>query len=674
MRILRLLASSLQAKLGAFFIGSILVTSLIHVWNGMTVTTRELTGSSEYRMLVATRNEAAKLQSLLTGLQNDMAFLRDLPPTMFALKPPVTPGKSSEDEADLWATRLAITVQGLMKSKPQYSGFILVRAKGERAVDVRRSDGDIELLQEDNADETRMTLVKQALASSETITPYYLPKHTVGPDTLPLFGYAAPIRLGDETIGALLFDLSLAAEFSGLDSLSHVGGNFILSRYDSSIAFPVNRKDSLSGLPKFATPQGGLDSLATDLGKVWARVSIPYLKDSLSGPAWTLYHGEDLDVVLAGVRDYKKRSLLVFVLTLLVISVICFFMVRSTVIQPLKKAVAVAQAIEKGDLSESIHSKSNDEIGVLLNSVEKMRLELSQIVRSIRSGVLELTTASQRLGVSAEELDDGFQTVSSRAESVLTVSTRVGKEIEEVSRSGHTVGDQVTQVSDAVKQLSSSFDEVSRHCVTSYDMATDVRTQSESTRDLMQKLKQSAEEVQGVLGTLDKLVGTTKLLALNASIEAASAGDAGRGFAVVAGEVRNLAEKSRNSQTMIGDQIRTITDHIRTAVQGIDVSYRLISELNGLSQNISASVTEQTTIANQVAENLHEADQNTQSIIGRIHEANQGIHSILESVKQVTVSLKSTTETIANNRAQAKTVTTVSEQLDKWVARFKVSA
>jgi hypothetical protein len=141
-------ATSVQAKIGGFFLAAVLATSLVHVANGLLVTTKEIRSASRLQVEARVNKNLTGLENFLRSIRSDLVYLRDIPPTMFALKAKLDnkPVSGAEDPS----TQSALTVLGMMKSRKFFDGFLLVDGSGTPLVDVRGTEGDFELAGEDD--------------------------------------------------------------------------------------------------------------------------------------------------------------------------------------------------------------------------------------------------------------------------------------------------------------------------------------------------------------------------------------------------------------------------------------------------------------------------------------------------------------------------------------------
>jgi methyl-accepting chemotaxis protein len=364
------------------------------------------------------------------------------------------------------------------------------------------------------------------------------------------------------------------------------------------------------------------------------------------------------------VRSYRNRSLLIFLITLVAVSLAGFTLVRRSIITPLNRAVAMARAIEKGNLSVKINSDSQDEIGQLLNSIEGMRHGLSGMVGSISASVLELGGATRQLG-------GDIQNVRERAQYVCETSKDAGKDLSDIERKSETVGVQVAQANKAVQEMSVTLANVSETCASNSAVTQKAKIDADAALEIMATLGTAAGEIKKVLSLLGEIVKKTQFLAFNATIESARAGEAGNGFAVVADEIRKLASESESSQGIIKKAVDHIVAKTTEAGRNIEAISKTITEVNDRSQSVSTLVLQQNTIVGGVSKNLEVVSQDTNDMVGMIRSANSGLEVIGRKSQEVFNSLESTTAAISASQGNKQSLEGIAGNLDQLIGKFK---
>ncbi|MDQ7989531.1 MAG: methyl-accepting chemotaxis protein [Candidatus Dactylopiibacterium sp.] len=257
--------------------------------------------------------------------------------------------------------------------------------------------------------------------------------------------------------------------------------------------------------------------------------------------------------------------------------------------------VRVAQRIAHGELHLRVEARARDEVGRLLGTMDDMRAALHRTVSQMRDQAQSVSHASSELAEAARQTELSSSTQSEAA-------SAIAANIEELTVSiAH-----VSQGTDEASQLASATDTQARVSTERLDEAVREMVQvAQTVREASQRievLETEAGRISGIVTVIKEIAAQTNLLALNAAIEAARAGEQGRGFAVVADEVRKLAERTTASTAEITEMISTIQRSTREAVEGIESGVESVGSGERLISDAGQAVGEIRTLAHQVAD------------------------------------------------------------------------
>ena len=257
-------------------------------------------------------------------------------------------------------------------------------------------------------------------------------------------------------------------------------------------------------------------------------------------------------------------SALVFALSVFLVLVL----VRS-ITRPLERAVAVAQAITAGDLTQQISDQRKDEFGMLTRALSDMVGKLRGLVSEVRSGVEAVSTAST-------EIANGNHDLSVRTEQTASNLQQTASSMEELTGTVNQSADtarQANQLATTAAQTASRGGDVVGQVVSS-----------------MQHITEASRKIADIIGTIDGIAFQTNILALNAAVEAARAGEQGRGFAVVASEVRSLAQRSAEAakeiKALIGESVETVEAGSRQVEQAGQTMGEIVSSVKRVTDLI----------------------------------------------------------------------------------------
>ena len=254
--------------------------------------------------------------------------------------------------------------------------------------------------------------------------------------------------------------------------------------------------------------------------------------------------------------------------------IICFFIIVGLVLTlgvlltrsitiPLKHGVGLAEELARGNLKADITVDRKDEVGQLLTAMKTMKESWSNALSEIRSTVDGLTRAEARLNDNAKRLSEGSVDQAEKTAQVATSSEEMARTVTTVAK--NTGG--IATSADKTVAIATEGEKVVGQAVSEVkEIAETVNDAAHSVRSLGDKSGQIGE----IVSVINDIADQTNLLALNAAIEAARAGEQGRGFAVVADEVRKLAERTAGATSEIGTMIRDIQDEVHRAVERIE--------------------------------------------------------------------------------------------------------
>ena len=374
---------------------------------------------------------------------------------------------------------------------------------------------------------------------------------------------------------------------------------------------------------------------------------------------WIVASGSYTDEIFSLAK--RARDIMIgatFVLTIVLLSVLTFYLNR-IVIAPLRDLVASSRRIADGDLTLQIDTRRNDEVGKVMTAMNQMVGKLSAIITEVRGAADTISTASEHLSTTSTEVSHATERQAQSTASSAAALEQVTVSINEVS----ALALATEESSKRTAVLTSDSVTAIRHAVLEIDsMAQSIGAASTQVGGLVKR----SEEVGGIAGVIREIADQTNLLALNAAIEAARAGEQGRGFAVVADEVRKLAERTTRATHEIAAVIGLIQQETQQTVVGMQAAapkirdgLQKVSDVSGMLDGIASEAAESQNRAVEVASATRE-----QAIAA---------NDIACNVEQVAQMTEETNATMHHNAESASQLQDMAQKLRQQVAYFRVS-
>ena len=377
-----------------------------------------------------------------------------------------------------------------------------------------------------------------------------------------------------------------------------------------------------------------------------------------------------------GLNAMAFGSALMWVFAFLSVAVggaVGYFYVSRNLLDRLTRIARAMKDLAQGNLGQEIEDNDKDEIGEMAkavavfrqNAIERQRLEeeseAERLAREARAKRIEELVA-QFDDVSRRALDavgNAAEEMESAATALDHSSRSAGETTARVNASGGRAAENVDTVAAAAEEMTGSIAEIAQQISRSTEIAQDAANRVQQTNSDVAQLDEAASRIGDIVNLIEGIAEQTNLLALNATIEAARAGEAGKGFAVVASEVKTLAEQTANATKSISDQISGIQGATGKTVGAIENIGEVISEMNNISAAIAAAMEEQRAAASEITR--------------AAHEAASGTREVAESIGQVDAAAAETGQCAAQVNSASHALNTESSGLRKAVGEFLAS-
>ncbi len=374
---------------------------------------------------------------------------------------------------------------------------------------------------------------------------------------------------------------------------------------------------------------------------------------------WVVGSGIYVDDVDA---EFRRQILRVGVIAVAILGVLLFMamLIGRSILRQLGGEPAYASGITteiaEGDLTKQVDS--NGDAGSLLTALKGMQERLAAIFRDIHAAAANLSKTSEEVALAAKESSQASQSqaeaTSSMAASIEQMTVSIN-EVSELSRFTEETSARVANLSETGKQqVVAAEQQMSRVAETVHNASVKV-----------QALVRRSEEIGSIANVIKEIADQTNLLALNAAIEAARAGEQGRGFAVVADEVRKLAERTANATTEISTVIGAVQSETQHAVGEMGEAIPLVEEGARLSKSASSTLE---TIHHESNESLNRV----REVASATREQAVVANDIARNVESIAQMAEEVSSTMANTAQHAQNMDEISRNLRSQVGYFRV--
>ncbi|MGH1486321.1 MAG: methyl-accepting chemotaxis protein [Cellvibrionaceae bacterium] len=378
------------------------------------------------------------------------------------------------------------------------------------------------------------------------------------------------------------------------------------------------------------------------------------------GQRWALLAEMDMEEVTEAQKELVSSitfiSIAVSVITI-VLSVIATSLFARTIVSPIRKTIGMMQDLSEGDgdLTARLSSGTNDELSQLANY-------FNQFVEKIQSMMIKIEQEALKLGSSASVMAEASTENKMGAEKQQHSTQAVSHSMSEMSIAAHEVAESASSAEQAATAASTTATEGAQVVESTTNSIASLASNVKDAVTIIQQLETTSENIGSVVGVINSIAEQTNLLALNAAIEAARAGEQGRGFAVVADEVRALASRTQESTLEINSIIEELqqnansavtimntgNDAVNTCVQDAEKAkealhsiLQQITDITNMNLRIATSAEEQSAVGETMKENISEIDSlssnnaaSAQTVLSKNDEVNHSIESINSMLQQ----------------------------------------
>ncbi|MFA4956286.1 MAG: HAMP domain-containing methyl-accepting chemotaxis protein [Candidatus Methanoperedens sp.] len=384
-----------------------------------------------------------------------------------------------------------------------------------------------------------------------------------------------------------------------------------------------------------------------------------------------------------------KNSILMIISITIIAAIIGFgtgIYISRSITKPMDSMLNASNKVAAGDLTVMVTSNSKDEVGQLGSAIQLMTTSLKDVLTKVQRSAMDVSSTAQELSASSEEMKASTDQISSTTQDIATGVGQQATKMAEVSRAMKEMADSVQQVatnsqkaSESAGSASVTAQNVGKMSVDVANKMTEIQATVDNSAIVIKALDGKSQQIGEIIGVITNIADQTNLLALNAAIEAARAGEHGRGFAVVADEVRKLAEESRGAANQITGLIKDIQQGTKSAVTTMEQGTKTVGEG-------AKTIGETVTAINQIVKAAADVATMVQEIAAAAEEQSASVEEVTASIEDLSAiseeSAAGTEETSAAAEEQsasmdqlvnaAQALAQLSNELQAEVAKFNI--